>query len=289
VLAQGPSPLTSWSFDPLPMVLLAAASYGYFVRARTLARRGTPVPRWRVWVFGTGVALVVLAIASPIHELGEEQFFFMHMIQHILIGDLAPLAMLAGLTGPLLRPVLALPVVMRLRVLVHPFVALPVWALDLGLWHLPFAYQAALHHSTVHSVQHLLFFTCGALMWAPVVEALPGPEWFGTGMKLGYMVVVRLFETVLGNVFIWSGTIFYPYYEHATSHWGISAHADQGIAGGVMMIEGSLVTLAALVWLFLRLASEGELRQQLIEQGLDARSVARAVRYGRAQELSDLR
>ena len=52
-----------------------------------------------------------------------------------------------------------------------------------------------------------------------------------------------------------------------------------------MMIEGSLVTLGALAWLFLRLAQEGELRQQLIERGLDPRAVHRAVRYGRAEEL----
>ena len=64
------------------------------------------------------------------------------------------------------------------------------------------------------------------------------------------------------------------------------ALADQGIAGAVMMVEGSLVTLGALAWLFLKLAQEGELRQELLEKGLDPRSVKRAVRYGRANELS---
>jgi hypothetical protein len=54
----------------------------------------------------------------------------------------------------------------------------------------------------------------------------------------------------------------------------------------VMMIEGSIVTLVALAWLFLRMAGEGELRQQLLERGLDPRTVRRAVRYGRAEELS---
>src|SRR5919206_154294 len=70
--------------------------------------------------------------------------------------------------------------------------------------------------------------------------------------------------------------------------WGISPQGDQGIAGGIMMIEGSVVTLCALAWLFLRLAQEGELRQQLLEQGVDPRAAARAVRYGRGHELSHL-
>ena len=73
------------------------------------------------------------------------------MLQHILLGDLAPLCMVAGLTGPLLRPVLALPAVERLRFLAHPLVAFPIWAVNLSLWHLPFAYQGALHHYGVHA------------------------------------------------------------------------------------------------------------------------------------------
>jgi len=52
-----------------------------------------------------------------------------------------------------------------------------------------------------------------------------------------------------------------------------------------MMAEGSIVTLAMLVWLFLRLAEESETRQRLIEQGFDPRTVKRAVRYRRADSL----
>jgi cytochrome c oxidase assembly factor CtaG len=137
----------------------------------------------------------------------------------------------------------------------------------------------------VHALEHILFFTCGALMWAPVVETLPGPAWFGTGWKLGYIAIVRLIETVLGNVFIWSSSVFYPWYERNLPRWGVTAVKDQNLAGVVMMAEGGLVTLSALAWLFLRLASEGELRQELIEQGLDPVQVKRAVRYGRAHML----
>jgi cytochrome c oxidase assembly factor CtaG len=126
-------------------------------------------------------------------------------------------------------------------------------------------------------------------MWAPVVEVLPAPEWFGTAAKMGYMVAVRLVSTVLGNVFIWASQPLYSFYEQADRPWGLSAESDQGIAGSVMMIEGSLVTIGALAWLFLRLAAEGELRQELIERGLDPRAVRRAVRYGRAEDMAERR
>jgi cytochrome c oxidase assembly factor CtaG len=96
-------------------------------------------------------------------------------------------------------------------------------------------------------------------------------------------------STVLGIVFVWQNTVFYKFYEGVARPFGLSAIDDQRLAGSVMMIEGSLVTIIALAWLFLRLAAEGELRQRLLESGLDPRSVRRAVRYGRAQELEQAR
>jgi cytochrome c oxidase assembly factor CtaG len=278
---------TSWNLEPLQLAPTLLVAGAYLRRTRTLARRGQPVAAWRQLLFWLGIALVVVALNSPIDFLGEERLFFFHMLQHVLLGDLAPLCFVAGLTGPVLRPVLALRPVERLRFLTHPLVALPLWAVDLAVWHVPFLYEAALRHSAVHALEHVLFFTCGGLMWSPVLETLPAPAWFGTGWKLGYIALVRMFETVLGNVFIWSNSVFYQTYRHVHPLWGISAVHDQNLAGVVMMVEGGFVTLAALAWLFLRLAEEGELRQRLLEQGYDPVQVRRAVRYGRAHAIGE--
>jgi cytochrome c oxidase assembly factor CtaG len=281
--------LTDWTFDPLQLAPVVLAALAYGMRARTLDRRGTPPPRWRVALFALGIALLFLSFASPVAAIGERELFSFHMLQHVVIGDLAPLCLLAGLSGPMLRPLLALRPVERLRVLANPAVALPIWALNLYLWHVPFLYEAAVDHSAVHALEHVCFFSAGVIVWLPVLETLPAPEWFGTGPKLAYIAVVRLVETVLGNVFVWSGAVFYGVYARGDELWGISPLQDQGLAGAVMMIEGSLVTIAALSWLFLRMAREGELRQELLERGLDPRAVQRAVRYGRAQELAERR
>jgi cytochrome c oxidase assembly factor CtaG len=281
-----PSLLTSWTIEPLqlaPIVLLAVA---YGVRARTLARREQTVPGWRIALFSLGIALLVIAVASPIAEIGEEELFSFHMAQHLLIGDLAPLCLLAGLTGPLIRPVLALPGVMRLRVLANPLIALPIWTANLVLWHLPLLYEGALGSSALHAFEHVAFFSAGIVLWLPVLETLPAPEWFGTGAKLAYIVGVRLVATVLGNVFIWGGSAFYDVYDTGDDYLGLSPNADQSLAGSLMMLEGSLVTIVALAWLFLRMAQEGEVRQELIESGVDERTARRAVRYRRWSELT---
>ena len=284
-MAAAVSPLTSWTFDPLQLASLALLGFLYFRRVRTLAERGAPVERWRLWCFSGGLASLFFVLASPVDALGEEQFLFMHMTQHIVIGDLAPLLIVAGLTGPILRPLLALPVIGRLRVLGHPLVALPLWAFNLYIWHLPFLYEAALHHDVVHALQHTLFFFCGVLFWAAVLEPLPGPSWFGSGAKLLYIVFARLIGMVLANVMLWSSSVFYSTYDHA-ARWGITPQSDQGIAGSTMMIVDSIVTICAIAWLFLKLANESELKQRLIEDGHDPAVASRAVRYGRGKELA---
>ena len=102
---------------------------------------------------------------------------------------------------------------------------------------------------------------------------------------------MRLTGTVLGNIFLWSGTVFYPFYLHGDALHHISPLADQNIAGAIMMVEESILTLGLFCWLFLRAAREGEERQELLDfahaQGLelsDARA-ARAVAAGRGAEL----
>jgi cytochrome c oxidase assembly factor CtaG len=151
-------------------------------------------------------------------------------------------------------------------------------------------YEAALDHMWVHALEHICFFAGGTLIWVPLLETLPMPEWFGTGMKMAFIASVRVVESILGNVFVWANRPFYSTYIHAGHRpWGMSAVNDQRLAGSLMMVEGSIVTLLALAWFFMRLATEGELRQRLLEGGLDPRAVRRAVRYGRAQEMEQPR
>src|SRR6188472_2659055 len=111
--------LGRWTFDPLQLGMIGVLAVAYARRAATLHARGHPVPRVRIALFASGLGLLLLAVASPVHELAEEYLAF-HMLQHVLLGDLAPLLVLCGLTGPLLRPLLALGPVGRLRVLANP-------------------------------------------------------------------------------------------------------------------------------------------------------------------------
>jgi putative membrane protein len=165
-------------------------------------------------VLAAGIATLLAAQFSPLTGRFSE-----HMAQHLLIGDIAPLLIVLG----------------RARLRVHPLVALPAWILNLGLWHLPALYDAALEHSGVHVLQHVLFFVCGVLLWSALLQP------FALGWKFVYVGVMWLVSLALAQVFLWSGHAYYTGY----------TVGDQRAGGGVMLLEGSFVMLGVVVWLLL--------------------------------------
>ena len=274
---------------PIIIVLLA---YGALYVAGVRRLRGTTraVPGWRIACFAGGMFVLLTALASPLAGASDE-LFWAHMVEHLLIGDLAALLLVLGLTGPLIAPVLRLPGMGALRVLVHPVVAFTLWAVNLYAWHLRLLHEGAVRHDNVHALQHMLFLALGMNMWMALLGPLPKPAWFGNAAKLGYIVAVRLTAGVLGNVFVFGGGALYDVYAPGERVWGISPGGDQVTAGGIMMVEGSLVTIGLFCWLFLRAARQTDERQDLIEFAaehgvdLDEKRAGRAVEAGRGEEL----
>jgi putative membrane protein len=181
-----------------------------------------------------GAAVVLGADVAPL-----DGRFATHMVQHLLLGDLGPLLIVLGLPRSLR--------------LTHPIAALGVWATSLGVWHLAPLYDAALAHLWLHQLEHLCFFVAGVLVWSALL--LSGPPWFTTLWKLPYVFVMWLVPLVLSQIFLWSGHAYYHGY----------TVSDQRTGGGVMLIEGSFVMLAVVVWLLLRILRESEAQQQLAE------------------------
>jgi putative membrane protein len=278
------------AFEPLQLTPVAVVAALYAVRARTLALGGRPVPAWRQLSFAAAMLLVLVALVSPLAAL-DDQLIWVHMAQHLVLGDLAALLIVLGLTGPLLQPLLATRGLSWLRVLSHPAVALPLWLADLYLWHVPALYQAALSSQAVHALEHVCFVGFGIAMWMALLGPLPKPDWFGNGARLIYVIVVRFGGAVLANVLLWAGSPLYPDYAAGEAAHGISPLADQGAAGVVMMIEQGLVTLGLFAWLFFRAAQQSDERQALLDLAaargvpLDEARAARAVAAGQGERL----
>jgi cytochrome c oxidase assembly factor CtaG len=187
------------------------------------------------------------------------------MIQHIIIGDIASLLVVFGLTGPVLQPLLHIRVTRPLRKLANPVVALVLWTVDMYVWHLPLLYQLAIRHDLVHAAEHACFFWFGALLWLGLIGPLPKPRWFASWGRLVYVVGVRLIGGILGNVLIWTQTVVYPVYKPTDAARGLNPLSDQNLAGAAMMVEQMFLTILLLGWLFYRFALQDEQRQALMD------------------------
>src|SRR5947209_9267326 len=275
---------------PVLAGIVYLALYGR--RVGTLSRERRPVSRWRVGSFVLGVALVTAVQLPPLDDLAD-QVLVAHMVQHIVIGDVASLFIVLGLTGPVLQPLLHMRATRPLRVLASPGVALVVWALDLYIWHIPFFYQLAINHDLVHALEHACMLWFGTLLWLALIGPLPKPAWFSGWGALVYVIGVRLIGAILGNVLIWAQTVFYPVYNATDAARGLNSLSDQNVAGGVMMVEEMILTTILLGWLFYRFARQDEERQALLdlaaERGIELSDerAARAARAGRTAALRE--
>jgi cytochrome c oxidase assembly factor CtaG len=273
------------AFVPIEVIPITVGGVLYWHRAMILHWDDRPVPVWRQVCFGSGLAVIAIALFSPIGHISDE-LVIAHMVEHLLLGDIATLLLVLGLTRSLLQPILAIRVFNRMQVLTHPAVALPLWAGNLFFWHLPSIYQDAYGAAPIHALEHTSFVFFGCLMWMPVFGPLPKPEWFSTGWRIGYVVAVRFTSAILGNILMWSGTVLYPIYGPGERYWHITPLADQSTAGAIMMVEGTFLILGVLAWTFFELAREGDEKQRLIELAeargikLDERRAQRAVAAG---------
>lgn len=277
-----------WSIMEFAVPLALALAYE--ARAHKLAREGRPVPTWRQVMFGAGLVVVCASLLGPIDDQADK-LLWVHMIQHLLLADVASLFIVLGFTGPLVQPLLQFRAGRPLRVLTHPVVAITLFTANLYLWHLPFLYQAVLTDTTLHVLEHLLFLTTGILLWMPLFGPLPKPQWFGKGAHVIYTVFIWLPGMVLANVFMWSDAVFYPDYSATAEAAGITPIADQSTAGAILMGECTIMALAIFAWVFLRWAKEDIERQDLLDLAIDihfeltSARAARAVAAGRGPEL----
>jgi cytochrome c oxidase assembly factor CtaG len=268
------APKLSWSLEPAVLVLLVAALVVYAAGWRRARRPTEPHPPGvgRLTLFSAGLAAIAAALISPLDSLGD-QLMVMHMIQHMLLLDVAPMLLVVALTKGILRPVTRRlhGVERRAGVLAHPATAVLLYAGLLWLWHVPALYDRAQGSAAVHLLEHACFFSVGLLYWWHLASPVRSRMRIGGLGPTGYLVSSRLLVGVLGIVLAFAPTTLYPFYAHQPHYWGLSPIDDQMMAGLVMALEQSIVMGIALVVLFVRMLSEEE------------RSAQRAERYEIAQ------
>ena len=217
--------------------------------------------------FAGGLLTLVAALVSPIDRLGE-QAFVMHMAQHILLLDIAPILLILGLTKVILRP--ATKRLQRLEraagPLAHPAAAVVLYVAVMWVWHIPALYDAALATRSMHALEHTFFMTAGVLYWWHLLSPIRSRARL-TGMgPVVYMLSTKMLVGILGIAITFAPDPLYAFYKDQPPIWGLSAGDDQALAGAIMALEQSIVMGIALAWLFVRALAESESDEQRAER-----------------------
>ncbi len=256
-----PSLASPWHIEPavVAVCLIALALFFQgFVRLRRRGRRDHA--SWdRAALFVAAIALVFLALDSPLDRVADDYLLSAHMLEHIVIGDLAIALGLLALRGPLLFFFLPKPVLSRiarfhpLRVVLHwvigPWVTLALWSASTWAWHVPRIYDYAATHQTVHNLEHLSFVITGVLVWNLLIDPARTRRLTLPVRILAAVAVFLLADPVMGTL-LDGGTIYPHYAKQPDRLLGLSPQADQRLAALVMLVE-QVATLGTCVFILL--------------------------------------
>jgi putative membrane protein len=263
--------------DPGQLILVLGVEGLYLRALHILRRRGASVPAGQIVLWHLGIALWAIAFFSPIHSLAYD-LLSAHMGEHLLIADLAAPLLLAGVRNPVLMFFLPRPALVTLarsgwprrafRTIRQPLVAIPIYTAVLYGWHFSVFFEAAMRHPLVHVLQHMSFVGIGILVWwsalNPKQRRVHGDLW-----KIPYLLGARMIGMMLGMSFVLIRVPIYTgVYGAGDRKFGISALADQQIAGALMVTVDLCIMVFALCYFFYKASQEADRDEQREREAL---------------------
>ncbi len=258
--------LDNWSFDPFA-IIVAIVVVLHEVGLANLRRRSTPAHsrtrRLRSLFFYGGLGLLLLAVMSPI-DYWADDYFFVHMIEHILIAFFAPILIVAG--APWLPLLHGLPVGLRRRFMralllgrsspvartigrfvMNPWTALISFNAVMVLWHVPALFDTAEQNQLIHIwLMHASFFVTGVLFWLQIIPSHPfrlkaSPLW-----QIGAIISTNVVMFALAmSLSLFTESSWYSVYAHVPGVT-LSPYADQQIGAAILWICGDFWAVPAL-------------------------------------------
>ncbi len=257
---------SEWSLEPVPFIITVWVAGLYLLGVRALRRRGDRWPVARTVSFvGLGMGTFLFATSSGLGAY-DQTLLSVHMVQHMFLAMLVPLALALG--APVTLALRSLPAVPRrwLLVALHSRAArvltfapltfalyvLSPWALYFSGW-----YDASLHSTYVHEVMHLHLVLVGSMFFWPLVGIDPVPGRVGYPARMLTVALTLPFHAFLGVTIMNQTTLiggdWYPALSSGPmGAWLPDPYDDQHLAGGILWGSGDLIALSFFGVLFVQ-------------------------------------
>lgn len=241
-----------WHTEPLLLIGILLPAWIYGLCIGPLREPGLKVSWWRAISFYLSLAIIYLAVGSPLDQIGEDYLFSAHMFQHLLLMYVSPILMVIGLQPASLDAWLRKHPGIRavLRKLLHPVLTGLLFSLVFSLWHVPSLYEAALANKTIHIIEHLtIWLPSLGVAWNlfSTSSEIPALSYPGRLLMLFILTVAQL--PVFG-ILTMSGEVLYPTYEWAPRIIDLSAIDDQVLGGLFMKVGGMLFVMPIFAYCF---------------------------------------
>ena len=245
LLATTP-PASSWYPAWEEVAVLVGLGVAY-----VLAARKDRPSLLRSALFFSGLVLAFVAVASPVATVAVHFLVSAHLLQNVVLAEWTPALLVLGL-GPWVAGWVARSSVAR--TLTRPLVALPLWLATYAVWHIPFAYEAALDNRFLLDLEHLSYVAVGLCLWWPVFQDEPWQ--LPSGGKAAYLFAAFVLASPLGLLFALLPSPLYDAYVQAPRLWGLEPLEDQQIGGTLMAVSEAIVFFGLLAYFFVRFMAE---------------------------------
>lgn len=205
----------------------------------------------QIATFTAGVVVLFFALTSPIHVLGENFLFSMHMTQHLLVTLIAPPLLILGTPDWLIRPLLRPNWAFRTaRLLTNPLVAFGTFNMVFALWHVPALYNSSLTIEGVHAFEHLLMISTAMLVWWPLTSLMPELPRLNYPLQMGYLFAMSVAQIIVFGMITFAPEPIYDFYINAPRVWEISPLVDQQIGAIIMKVGSGILFLSLMIAIF---------------------------------------
>ena len=287
--------LRHWSYDPFLIIAIVVAAW-HEIGLRNLALRSRPERtrqrRLRSVLFYSGLAVLLITVESPV-DYWSDSYFFVHMIQHLLLSFAAPTLIVAGapwqplldalpgrsgqrVTRSAVRDRWSRPLRAAGRFLVRPWTAVILFSIVMIAWHLPALYDLAENNQVVHIwLMHGSLFATGVLFWLQFIPSPPARIRMRPGAQIAALAGTNVVMWLLAmSMSILATSSWYPVYDHVPGVT-LPPFADQQIGAAILWVCGDFWCYPAGFLVFRRMiAGEGGIGaavDRMLHRGAGAR------------------